>query len=51
MVSVDVKHHVYLLLNRNPVPNKPTVSVDVKQHSAINRNHEKKMYYICQFRA
>ena len=28
-VSVDVKHHVYLLAY---VPNKSTVSVDVKQH-------------------
>ena len=47
MVSVDVKHHVYLQLSTQrseavwksrkppwaPVPNKPTVSVDVKQHS------------------
>ena len=32
-VSVDVKHHVYVLIYWAPVPYKPTVSVDVKQHS------------------
>ena len=31
VVSVDVKHHVYWV----PVPNKPTVSVDVKQRSEL----------------
>ena len=45
MVSVDVKHHVYCVVRAQelcesrggrpglPVPNKPTVSADVKQHS------------------
>ena len=49
MVSVDVKHHVYLAQklceSRSgswaPIPNKPTVSVDVKQHSTnqLIQNH------------
>ena len=49
MVSVDVKHHVYKQFQSSggvwksrwtswaPVPNKPTVSVEVKQHFSFIR--------------
>ena len=56
---MDVKHHVYLPITQSsgavwksrwpswdPVPNKPTVSVHVKQHSTTTNHTRRHSYFI-----